>query len=97
MISSNLPGDQGSRSQSPFKTRFVNQLGQEPRPDLSPFKPIRQGDSPNRGSIRDQSNKIKNLTEMLLFLFRLLNFLGETDIEGASFMRLILFRHRSHL
>lgn len=37
------------------------------------------------------------MTEMLLFLYRTLNLLGETNLEGASFIRLILFRHRNHL
>jgi hypothetical protein len=34
---------------------------------------------------------------MLLFLYRILSYLGETELKGANFMRLILFRHRSHL
>lgn len=42
MVSSNLPaensGGLGGRSQSPFKTRFVNQLGQEPSSPLKPFR-----------------------------------------------------------
>lgn len=34
---------------------------------------------------------------MLLFLYRLLGYLGDSELKGANFMRLILFRHRSHL
>ena len=89
-------GYEESRSQSPFKTRFVNTLGGGPDP--SPFKSLHQKDeSPRKVTIKGQGNNLKNLTEMLLFLYRLLSFLGESDLQGANFMRLILFRHRSHL
>ena len=34
---------------------------------------------------------------MLLFLFRSLKAIGEVNIEANSYMRMVLFRHRSHL
>jgi hypothetical protein len=34
---------------------------------------------------------------MLVFLLRQINYIGDTNLECSSFMRLILFRHRSYL
>jgi hypothetical protein len=40
---------------------------------------------------------MKSVTEMLLFLYRLLNSLGEVNLERSSSLRLVLFRHRNYL
>jgi hypothetical protein len=58
---------------------------------------IGKEDSPRKVNIKGTGNVLKNLTEMLLFLYRLLSYLNESDLKGANFIRLILFRHRSHL
>lgn len=42
-------------------------------------------------------NRIKSVTEVLLFLYRLLNSMAEVALNGSSTMRLILFRHRNYL
>lgn len=42
-------------------------------------------------------NRIKSVTEVLLFLYRLLNSMAEVALSGSSTMRLILFRHRNFL
>ena len=48
-----------SRNQSPFKTRFVNTLGQERAP--SPIKNVRDS-SPRKISVKAQGNGLKHLT-----------------------------------
>lgn len=108
MVSSALPlVDDSLRGQSPFKTRFGGIMnredGREGR-NLEP-SPLKQG-LEKRFTREDDSRakreaaislKIKNLTEMLLFLFRQLNFIGDINLERGNFARLILFRHRSYL
>ena len=84
----------GSRSQSPFKTRFINQL---PRDSSPSARGNRKDESPLKVTIKGHGNNLKNLTKMLLFLYRLLGYLADSDLKGSNFMRLILFRHRSHL
>ena len=103
MVSSAQPIEYHSeglvRSQSPFKPRFVNQLGKDehPSPLKQQFERRFRDESPLRGPVKEQNNKVKGVTEVLLFLYRLLSFLGESEFEGVNFMRLILFRHRSYL
>ena len=49
----------GSRSQSPFKTRFVNQL---PRDSSPSARGPRKDESPIKVTIKGQGNHLKNLT-----------------------------------
>jgi hypothetical protein len=41
--------------------------------------------------------RVKCVTDLLIFLYRLLNALGEVALERSSTMRMILFRHRNFL
>ena len=65
----------GSRSQSPFKNRFVNQL---PRDSSPSARGNRKDESPLKVTIKGHGNNLKNLTEMLLFLYRLLGYIGDS-------------------
>jgi hypothetical protein len=41
--------------------------------------------------------RVRCVTDLLLFVYRLLNSLGEVSLDRAGTMRMILFRHRNFL
>lgn len=46
---------------------------------------------------QNQLRKLKSSITMLQFVFRLFKYLSEVSIPIFSFIRLLLFRHRSHI
>lgn len=46
---------------------------------------------------QNQLRKLKLSITMLQFVFRLFKYLSEVSIPIFSFIRLLLFRHRSHI
>ena len=92
MVNSMMPSSQTEiKPISPFKGRFKEKEGGAREP--SPLKVV------ERRFKEDliESRRVKALTEMLLLLFRSLKAIGDISIEANSYMRMVLFRHRSHL
>jgi len=51
----------------------------------------------NKESNQSQLKRLKSSISMLQFVFRLFKYLSEVSIPIFSFVKLLLFRHRSHI